>query len=93
MKGFFRKDEIKVKYKRKDVKSPDHLGYAIYMSDTDEQVDVSNTENLVLFTQKDVIDLEKIIFPEKGNVWLWITVLDKHHNETAPIGPLKFKVK
>jgi hypothetical protein len=93
MKGFFRKDEIKVKYKRNNRKSPDHLGYVIYTSETDVQVDVSDPENLVLFTQKDVIDLQKIPFPEKGKVWLWLTIIDKHHNETAPVGPLKFKVK
>lgn len=93
LKGFFRKDEIKVKYKRTDVKSPDHLGYAIYMSETDEQVDVSDTENLVHFTQNDIIDLNNISFSEKGKIYLWLSILDKHHNETAPIGPLKFKVK
>lgn len=93
MKGFFRKDEIKVKYKRNDRKSPDHLGYAIYMSETEDSVDISNPENLIHFSQNDIIDLEKAKFPEKGKVYLWLTTLDKHHNETTPIGPLKFKVK
>lgn len=93
-KGLFKKEELLIKFHKKEPKSTDQLGYLIYFSKTKEAPDFNNPANMLYFFRTEALDLktvEQLPVNEKG--FLWITVLDKHHNESDPVGPIKIKIK
>jgi uncharacterized lipoprotein YddW (UPF0748 family) len=93
-KGLFKKEELLIKYHKKQAQSTDFLGYLIYYSPTKEAPDFDNTANIVYLLRENELDLktiEQLPVNEKG--FLWISALDKQHNESEPIGPIKIKIK
>ena len=93
LKGLFKKDELKIKYKKNSPKSGDQLGYLIYTSNNENSVNTKSTSNIIGFERADEINLNSLKFSHKGTSYLWLTVLDKQHNESKPIGPVKIRIK
>jgi uncharacterized lipoprotein YddW (UPF0748 family) len=90
LKGLFKKNKLSIKYAKKKPQSADHLGYLVYTSTSKEKVDIENPSNMLCFSQQDIIDLSKQKRPNK-DCFLWISVLDKQHNESAPQGGILWK--
>lgn len=93
LKKKHRHPTIKVKYDKKNEKSKDHLGYLVYASATQDSVQVNNPANVITFDAQDEINLTAKLNLSKGIHFLWLTTIDKQHNESSPIGPLKIKIK
>jgi uncharacterized lipoprotein YddW (UPF0748 family) len=88
-KGLFKNKAIKVKYSKKLPKSKDHLGYLVYSS----SINPTGEKNLLGFWQSDEIIRLELTKAKNGINYLWLTCIDKHHNESEAIGPLKIKIK
>ncbi|MGF7139770.1 glycoside hydrolase family 10 protein [Roseimarinus sediminis] len=92
-KGLFKKDEIKVKYRNKTPKASDHLGYIVYASSIEQSPMALKAENIAGFMKSDHFSLDALQLPDSKKVYLWLTVIDQHHNESPASGPIKIKVK
>lgn len=93
-KGLFKKDELRIKYGKKHPQSGDHLGYLIYFSKTKEAPNFEKASNMRYFFRGEELDLKtakQLPLNEKG--YVWISAIDKQHNESVPFGPIKIKIK
>jgi len=81
------------KFDKNQIKSADHLGYLVYSSQTRDSVNTANHSDLITFTTEDSIDLTSKLKLNKGTHYLWLTTIDKLHNESQPVGPRKLKIK
>ncbi|MBN1925177.1 MAG: family 10 glycosylhydrolase [Prolixibacteraceae bacterium] len=91
-RGFFKINKLFIKYKYKINPDKDLLGYMIYYSTSRDLVNTKTNENLIGFSRDQLIDIWKYEFPVKGPIHLWVTAIDKHHNESTPQGGLKIYI-
>ncbi len=92
-RGFFSIKKIVVKYAKKQQPSDDILGYVIYKSDKKNEVNIDNPDNIVRFTDSNEIKIEDLNLPAKKRLYIWVTAIDKHQNESLPVGNIKIKKK
>lgn len=84
---------LKWEFSEKLPASDDTLGYLIYYSNNKKGFNRNNPEYLVAYTTDLSYELTDYPGQEDAPVYLWLTTLDKQHNESRPIGPVKYKTK
>lgn len=93
-KGLFKKEELLVRYNKKQKQSPDHLGYLLFYSDNKQPPDFNNAANIYYFFSQNNLDLASVNnLPKNKKVYLWLVAIDKHHNKSLAVGPVKIKIK
>lgn len=92
-KGLFKTKELIVKFDKKIPESKDQLGFLVYQTKEEKKVDTTNNKQIVGFIRKNEIDIAELNLKLKGKSFLWMTVIDKQHNESKPIGPIKINIK
>ncbi len=80
-------------YSKKTPISDDHAGYLIYYSPNKNTVNRNNHQFLIGFTVNDSFELHQLPEFKQEEIYLWVTAIDKHHNESRPVGPVKIKLK
>ncbi|HPR33528.1 MAG TPA: family 10 glycosylhydrolase [Prolixibacteraceae bacterium] len=88
-RGFFQIKQLLVKYPLNKQPEPDLLGYRVYYTRTKNSENKQNNENLLGFFPEPSIDIRDLPLPGKGTYFLWITAIDRHQNESAPVGGIK----
>lgn len=91
--GLFKTKRIKIKFNKNSAPGRDHLGYLFYVTPEEQGLDLSSNRQIVGFSREEEIDISQLELPNKGIAYLWLTVIDKHHNESKAIGPVKIKTK
>jgi uncharacterized lipoprotein YddW (UPF0748 family) len=84
---------LEARYKKKVPPSADFLGYLLYVSSSKDSVNTASNKHVLKFTPEHASSLTEIIKLPVGTHYLWLTTLDKHHNESLPAGPLKIRIK
>jgi len=87
----FVRGTIRWDYNKKVPASDDLLGHLIYYSNDKKSVNRNNPHNLVGFTPTNFCELNQLKLENSETIYLWIVALDKHHNESKPIGPVRIK--
>lgn len=85
--------QLKAKFTKKAPASDDQAGYLIYSSNSKDRVNINSSNSMRMFTEINTNEeLNKLKLPA-GKHYLWITLIDKCHNESLPMGPIKLKIK
>jgi uncharacterized lipoprotein YddW (UPF0748 family) len=92
-RGVFMKNKVKVVHRRKNPPAKDHLAYLFYTTNSKDETSIAVPENMVKFSHNSVIDVDVLDLEPGQKHFLWLTVIDKHHNESEPLGPLKIRVR
>jgi len=92
-RGFFRKNKILIKYDKEQTPSPDLQGYLVYASGSKDSIDIENPTGILTFTSETTIKIDQLKLPSKKTFYIWITAIDRLHNESAPVGRIKIRKK
>lgn len=92
-RGFFRKNRILVKYSKKQTASADLQGYLVYTSSLKDSIDIEDPSGILKFTPDDTIKIDQLKLPSKKTFYIWITAIDRLHNESAPVGRIRLRKK
>ncbi len=92
-KGFLRKNKISIIYSKKTPVSSDTEGYIIYASGTKDSVNIDHSSAIVQFTKEPVVKISDLNLPAKTKSYIWITAVDRLHNESTPVGRIKIRKK
>lgn len=93
VKGLFKSKNIKIKFNKKHTPSKDQLGYLFYNSNKETGINLSSNKQQVGFIQKNEFDISDLKLKYKGDSFIWLTVIDKQHNESKALGPFKIRMK
>ncbi len=91
--GLFRKNEIQIVHRRRNPQAEDHLGYLIYKTNSKNETRIVEAQNRIQFTPNSRVEVDELSLTPGKKHFLWITVLDKHHHESEPLGPLKIRIR
>jgi uncharacterized lipoprotein YddW (UPF0748 family) len=92
-RGFFRKNKILVKYSKKQIISTDLQGYMVYASCSKDSIDIEDPAGILRFSPDKTIKIDQLKLPSKKTFYIWITAIDRLHNESAPVGRIKVRKK
>lgn len=84
---------LEAHYAKKTPPSTDHLGYLIYVSESKDNVNTASNQQVFRFTPDHTTLLNDIIKLPVGTHYIWLTSIDKLHNESRPAGPVKIRIK
>ena len=87
-RGFFKINKLLIKFRHNTEPDNDLLGYRVYFSLSRDSVSIKTNKNLLGFSREPLIDIRDYDFPAKGRIFLWVTAIDRHQNESEPVkGP------
>ncbi len=85
------KGTIKWEYSKKAPVSDDVLGYLIYYSKDKKSFNRNNPNLVVGFAPVCSYELNQLNLETSETIYLWVVALDKRHNESKPVGPVRIK--
>lgn len=91
--GLFRKKHLTIDYGKNQKQSTDHAGFLVYFSTDKNKIDPNNATSLILYTTENQIDIKEIPLPLNKKSYIWISAVDRLHNESIPVGGVKIKKK
>jgi uncharacterized lipoprotein YddW (UPF0748 family) len=87
----FVRGAIRWDYSKKIPASDDLLGHLIYYSKNKKSFNRNNPNFLVGFTPGNSCELNQLNLETGETLYLWVVALDKRHNESKPVGPVRIK--
>jgi uncharacterized lipoprotein YddW (UPF0748 family) len=89
--GLFRKKKIEVRYQKGETPSADLLGYMYYSSPKKDSLDTGNPASILTFSPDSEVKVADLPLPLKKRTYIWVTAIDRLHNESAPVGRIKIR--
>jgi uncharacterized lipoprotein YddW (UPF0748 family) len=89
--GFLKKNRIAIKYTKKLPASSDLQGYLVYTSGSKDSIDTDDPGGIWTFTPESKIKIDELKLPSKKTFYIWITAIDRQHNESAPVGRIRIR--
>ncbi len=88
--GLFKVKKIKIYYPKNISKPDDFLGYIVYASER-KKIDIDNPSNIIQFCTSEEILVQNLNITPKKTFYICVSAIDKHHNESLPVGNLKIR--
>jgi len=92
-KGFIKKKRIEIKYSKKQTPSDDLQGYMVYASVSKDSIDIEDPSGIIKFNPEDIIQIDQLKLPARKKSYIWVTAIDRQHNESVPVGRIKIRKK
>jgi uncharacterized lipoprotein YddW (UPF0748 family) len=89
--GLFKKKKIEIRYPKGQQPSGDLLGYVYYTSPKKNSLDVGNPKNILKFSPNSEVKISDLPLPLKKRAYIWVTAIDRLHNESAPVGKVRVR--
>jgi uncharacterized lipoprotein YddW (UPF0748 family) len=90
-RGFFNKRRIEICYEKGVVPSDDLAGYLLYYSANKDSLNLEDPREILGFYQSSELKITDLPLPLKKKSYIWVTSIDKLHNESVPVGRLKIR--
>jgi uncharacterized lipoprotein YddW (UPF0748 family) len=89
--GLFKKKKIDIIYPKGKNPSTDLLGYYYYATPFKDSLNIENPEGILTFSTENSVKIDNLPLPVKKRYYIWVTAVDRLHNETIPVGRIKIR--
>jgi uncharacterized lipoprotein YddW (UPF0748 family) len=91
--GLFSKKKIEIRYAKGAMPSPDLAGYILYASRNRDSINTQDPSTILTFTPYSEVKIADLPLPVKKKSYLWVTAIDRLHNESAVVGKVRVRKK